>query len=358
MSYADSGSSSQPPSTITWERINCPLCNASDEEVVLQTRAQPNQTLYSLVRCRSCAMVYLNPRPDPTCIGQFYPADYAPYHRPKRQRVNWWGQTRRYLEQLVLSGQYGYPPRLKHWWQKTLSFLAAPWFSPDRHSQTSLPFVGQGRMLDYGCGSGCFAARMQERGWTVTGMDFSAHAAEQARKRHGLEVLVGTLPHPAIRPGSLDMVTMGAVLEHVHWPHQLISSAVEALRPGGVLVVSVPNFDSWGYHTFGAEWWPLEIPLHLLHFTPKTLCRLMEAQGLEVVQLRHQARGSWMRKSFERAAQRKRHWLWKLIGRLGQVRPVGSLVTAWSELVGKPDSLLILARRPMHSTLPRTVDAA
>ncbi len=358
MSHADPGAAAHSSSAISWERINCPLCHASDEEVVLQTRAQPDQTLYGLVRCRGCGMVYLNPRPDASCIGQFYPADYAPYHRPNKRRTTWWGQTRRYLEQLVLCGEFGYPPALRHWWEKALAFLAAPWFAPDRHSQTALPFVGQSRMLDYGCGSGCYAARMQERGWTVTGMDFSAHAAEQARKRHGLEVLVGTLPHPAISPESFDMITMGAVLEHVHWPHQLIAAGVEALRPGGILVVSVPNFASWGYRVFGANWWPLEVPLHLLHFTPDTLCRLMEAHGLEVVQLRRQARGSWMRKSFARLAQRHGSWLGRLVGKLGQLRPVGSLVTMWSELVGRPDSLLIIARRPQRGALPRRAEAA
>jgi len=357
MSHADSGSPSNPSFDITWERINCPLCNASDEELVLQTRAQPDQTLYSLVRCRSCGMVYLNPRPDPTCIGQFYPEDYAPYHRPNKQRSNWWGRMSRSLEQLVLSANFGYPPPPHGFLQKAVAFLAAPWFGPDRHSQTALPFQGSGRMLDYGCGSGCYAARMQERGWTVTGMDFSPHAAEQARKRHGLEVLVGTLPHPAVRPESFDMVTLGAVLEHVHWPHQLISAAVEAVRPGGVLVVSVPNFDSWGYRKFRRDWWPLEIPLHLLHFTPATLCRLMGAHGLEVVELRRQARGSWMRKSFDRAARQGRSWLRRLVGKIGKLRPVASLVTTWSELVGKPDSLLVIARRPERGTLPRTAAA-
>src|SRR5271154_2453936 len=61
---------------INWERIPCPLCNASDEDIFLQARADPDQTLYRLVRCRSCGMVYMNPRPDEASIGQFYPDDY------------------------------------------------------------------------------------------------------------------------------------------------------------------------------------------------------------------------------------------------------------------------------------------
>ncbi len=348
MSHAVLVASSQPQTSLTWEWINCPLCHASDEELVLQTHAQPGQTLYSLVRCRACGMVYMNPRPDEACISQFYPEDYAPYHRPSKQRVGWWGRTRRYLEQLVLSRRFGYPQPLRGWREKTLAYLAGPWFGPDRHSQTALPFQGEGRLLDYGCGSGCFAARMRDRGWTVTGMDFSPHAAEQARKRHGLDVLVGTLPHPKVRPESFDMVTLGAVLEHVHWPQQLIGSAVRVLRPGGVLVVSVPNFDSWGRRTFGANWWPLDIPLHLLHFTPATLCRLLGGYGLEVEEVRYQARASWMRKSFQRSAQRSRSWLRRLVGQVGQIRPVPSLVTAWSELVGQTDNLLVIARRPQR----------
>ena len=343
--------------SINWEQVPCPLCRAADEETFLQAPADPDNTLYRLVRCRSCGFVYMNPRPDESSIGQFYPDDYEAYRQPVHDDSGWRHRTRRYLEQLALTRKYGYPPALRGLWEKVLAWLVSPWWSPDRNSQTALPYLGDGRMLDYGCGAGSFAARMRERGWSVSGMDFSARAAQEAKRIHGLDVIVGTLPHPSIKPESYDLISMGAVLEHVHKPHALIGAAAAALRPGGMLAVSVPNIDSWGYRTFGQDWWPLELPRHLLHFSPATLTRLMEAHGLEVVELRRQVRGSWMRRSMDRGGQQGRPLLRRWVSKLGKLPAVRRFLTAWTAWTGKTDSLLILARRPACASLPRSVAA-
>ncbi len=158
---------------IHWERIACPLCRASAEEPFLQAPAEPDETIYHLVRCRECGMVYMNPRPDEVSIGAFYPDDYEAYRQALHPAAGWWRQRRGCLEKLALR-RLGYPPPLLGAWEKTVAWLLAPWFGPDRHSQTALPYVGQGRLLDYGCGAGSFAVQMRRRGWTVMGMDFSA----------------------------------------------------------------------------------------------------------------------------------------------------------------------------------------
>ncbi len=144
---------------------------------------------------------------------------------------------------------------------------------------------------------------------------------------------------------------MGMVLEHVHWPHRLIAAAVEALSPGGLLAISVPNIASWGYRLFGKDWWPLELPRHLLHFTPDTLSCLLEAHGLEVLQVRRQCRGSWMSRSLERASRPGRPLAGRWWARLGKLRLARTLLTAWSGWTGQPDSLLILARRPVRGAI-------
>jgi 2-polyprenyl-3-methyl-5-hydroxy-6-metoxy-1,4-benzoquinol methylase len=334
------------PDTIVWEEIRCPLCNAADEELFLQAPAEPRNTLYRLVRCRCCQMVYMNPRPDARSISQFYPDDYEAYRAPRPKGTGWWSRARSYLEQLIRSRSYGYPPALQTWRERLLAWLATPWFGPDHNSQTTLPFVGQGRLLDYGCGAGHFLARMRQRGWTVHGMDFSVRAAEQAARWHNLQVVVGTLPHPAIRPASYDLITIGAVLEHVHCPHQVIAAAGEALRPGGLLVVAVPNLDSWGFRHFGEDWWGLELPRHLLHFTPDTLRRLLEEHGLQVQELRMQARASWMRRSFDRAGRAERPLPRRLLSKLGKLRLVPSLLTRYSAWTRQTDSMVAIASRP------------
>jgi SAM-dependent methyltransferase len=214
----------------------------------------------------------------------------------------------------------------------------------------ALPFVGQGRLLDFGCGSGWYAHRMRERGWTVSGMDFSAHAARRVTEHFAIPVLVGSLPHPQVAPESFDVITMGCVLEHVHRPHTVVAAAAQALRPGGLLVVAVPNLASWGFRVFGRAWWPLELPRHLLHFTPRTLRRLVESHGLEVTELRMLGRGSWMRRSLAAAAPLP----WptfrqRLLVKLGRWRVIASLLTRGTVWTGQSDDILVIARRPERS---------
>jgi 2-polyprenyl-3-methyl-5-hydroxy-6-metoxy-1,4-benzoquinol methylase len=331
-------------SEIVWEKIPCPLCFSGDEQLLLAVPAEPADTLYRLVRCRQCGLGYLNPRPTPVSISRFYPDDYKPY-QPRQHRPSLWQRVKERLEKVVLSHFYGYPPKPRGWAGRLLARLARPLFGPSRDSLTSLPFIGQGRLLDFGCGSGLFARRMRQRGWDVIGMDFSHRAAEQASTNYGIRTLTGTLPHPDIEPGSLDAISMGSVLEHIHWPHVLIEAAAEALRPGGLLAVCVPNLDSWSFRTFGLNWFGIDAPRHLLQFTPATLRRLVESHGFEVTDMRQLGRTSWMRESLKRlrhASPSKAAWP---LAALGRWRVLSGLLTRWTVWARQADCLLLLARR-------------
>jgi SAM-dependent methyltransferase len=291
-------------------------------------------------------MGYLNPRPDADSIGHFYQQEYECYQPPAPRRLGWWGRTRRYLDRLVLAHCHNYPRPPIHWYEKILAAALGSVLRWGRQSMTALPYQGQGEMLDFGCGSGWYAHRMRDLGWKVTGMDMSPHAARQASEKFHLPVLVGTLPHPAVVPESFDLITMGCVLEHVHRPHEVIEAATLALRPGGSLVIAVPNLASLGFRYFGPDWWPLELPRHLLHFSPPTLRRLLEAHGLQVCEEQTVARKSWMRRSFAIARSRPSGSPRRFLGKLGQVRLLPSLLTTWTVWKNRADCLLIRARRP------------
>jgi len=332
---------------VVWEETACPLCGAAREEPLIKVLSHADQAVYRVVLCRACGMAYLNPRPNETTIGHFYADEYECYQPPARTHEGPWARLRRGLERLALARTYGYPPPLTRPHQQILAALATPLLGRARNSLTAVPFVGAGKMLDFGCGSGWYAQRMREQGWDVTGMDFSEHAAREVTRRYGIPVHVGSLPHPAVAPESFDLITMGCVLEHVHQPHELIREAARALRPGGLLVIVVPNMDSWGFRFFKEDWWPLELPRHLLHFTPETLRRLVESHRLEVAELRMLARGGWMRRSLA-ISRRNPHGplVRRLLGRLGTLRVVSSLFTRYSVWTNQADGILLMARRP------------
>jgi 2-polyprenyl-3-methyl-5-hydroxy-6-metoxy-1,4-benzoquinol methylase len=331
---------------VVWQQVACPLCDARSEETLLEVPWRDGEPPFRLVRCRRCGLGYLNPRPDEAGIGHFYTPDYEWYHAPERPRRPA-RRLRQRLERLVMSRCYGTPPPLPGPTWRVLAWAATPWLRPDPDSMTALPFRGGGRLLEYGCGCGWYGHRMRQFGWDVTAMDFSADACAAAR-RFGLKTVVGTLPHPEIAPESFDVVTMGAVLEHVHWPHRVIGAAAAALRPGGSLVVSVPNLASWGFRAFGPDWWGLQLPHHLLHFTPQTLARLLESHGLRVERLRLLRKPGWMRRSLSAAARRPhlpplRRWLL----RAAKQRLVSGLLTRWTVRTGQGDCLQAIASRPV-----------
>ncbi len=167
----------------------------------------------------------------------------------------------------------------------------------------SLPYRAPGRLLDFGCGAGHFLEQMRDFGWQVEGLDISDLCAADVTTRTGIPVHVGSLPHTAVADNSFDAITMWNALEHVHQPRDIIRAARKALRPGGVLVIGVPNIDSWGFRKFQQDWHCLELPRHLAHFTPDSLRGIMQRENMNVLSLEQIGRAGWLRKSVRLATR-------------------------------------------------------
>jgi SAM-dependent methyltransferase len=283
---------------IEWEETSCRLCESPHWSLLIEApdRNSGSDALwFPVVQCQRCGLCYTNPRPSPRSIGQFYAGDYRP-HRISRRRGN------------------------RPWWRR---FRLSPRSSHKlRHL---LPRQGRGRLLDFGCGGGRFLDQMQKRGWEVTGVDTSAAAVQRIRDELGLEAVAGSLPHAALTPYSFDAITMWQSLEHVHEPLRVLCEARRLLVLGGTLIVSVPNIDSLPYRWFGPAWFGLDLPRHLTHFTPPTLCSMLEKAGFVVRSTQLIRHSDWLRSSV------------KLADRLGQRVPwqrwlrtrAGSSLAAW-----------------------------
>jgi SAM-dependent methyltransferase len=116
----------------------------------------------------------------------------------------------------------------------------------------------------------------------VVGVEPSERASADARSR-GLEVERGTISEVAERldPG-FDAVVFQHSLEHVTEPLDDLEVAREVLRKGGLLLVSVPNFDSWQRRRFGSAWLHLDLPRHRSHFSERGLELLARRAGFQV----------------------------------------------------------------------------
>lgn len=135
-----------------------------------------------------------------------------------------------------------------------------------------------GRLLDYGAGTGHFARLMETRGWSVTAIEKNGKARELAHKEFGFEMLpVEALS--TIKDKELDVVTMWHVMEHIQEPDRMWDELHRILGDKGIAIIAVPNSASYDALEYKEHWAAYDVPRHLWHFTPGTIAQWGEKHG-------------------------------------------------------------------------------
>ncbi len=233
----------------------CPVCGA-----VLPTRASirgidrllrsPGQ--FEVRTCETCGAGSTAPVVPASELGQFYRQGYASHETPPS------GIYAKIVEALKRA-------------QVAALLRAAPF---------SRVIPGEpGRALDVGCGRGDLAAGLVNRGWQVGGVEPSARAGAIAQRR-GIQHVGATLETATLAKSGYDLIVFRHSLEHLPDPVGDLRRVQEVLRPGGHVVISVPNFSSWQRRLFGTHWFHLDLPRHRVHFAPSSLATTVRAAGL------------------------------------------------------------------------------
>lgn len=137
-----------------------------------------------------------------------------------------------------------------------------------------------GPVMDVGCGRGIILGELQKLGFKSHGIEFSDSAAAHARS---LGVDVGTdFFDERYEKGSFVGVTFWHSLEHIRRADLAVARAVELLKPGGVLMITVPNSASLQASLFSRYWFHLDVPRHYHHFTADNVERMINSAGLSV----------------------------------------------------------------------------
>lgn len=141
-----------------------------------------------------------------------------------------------------------------------------------------LTFLQNGRIVDYGAGTGYFARAMQKKGWNVTAIEKSKQAREFSKEQFGFELL----PEEALKDiesNTVDVVTLWHVMEHIQQIDDFWEELNRILEDTGIAIIAVPNCTSYDAENYGEHWAAYDVPRHLWHFSPSTIMRLGEKHG-------------------------------------------------------------------------------
>jgi SAM-dependent methyltransferase len=232
---------------------SCPLCGSGGLKRLYLAR-DPHFGIpgrHQISQCTDCSLVFMNPMYSDQELAALYPSNYYSYQSPTKAHP------------------------LKHWLKKLFGYWQG----------TKEPaFSRAGKFLDLGCGSGAFVDTMRRRGWTSCGVEISPQASAAGRAC-GIEIHCGPLEQAGFPAAHFDYVRASHSLEHMSDPNQVLRELNRILKPGGTLLVAVPNAASLNARVFREYWWHLCPPIHSFGFSRETLGGLLRQRGFEVTRV-------------------------------------------------------------------------
>ncbi len=143
----------------------------------------------------------------------------------------------------------------------------------------------KGRSLEIGCSTGEVVSALAWRGWDAYGIDLSEPAIEAGRHTDPtLNLAAAATPFEARYPtNDYDIVMAFHVIEHVPELDSFVAMIHDALAPGGLIYLRMPNWESWSRRMFGDRW-PSNVPEHVHHFTARSITRLLDRHGFRAIE--------------------------------------------------------------------------
>lgn len=149
--------------------------------------------------------------------------------------------------------------------------------------------TGKGRrLLDVGAYIGVFVEVAQTNGWNAIGVEPSHWAVEIANSTN-IPVIEGTLNARELEGEQFDAITLWDVIEHLDDPSAELSKIYSMLKPGGFVAVHTMDIGSLVAKVMGSRW-PWLMDMHIHYFGRKTLVKMLENNGFELIWIGAQSR--------------------------------------------------------------------
>jgi 2-polyprenyl-3-methyl-5-hydroxy-6-metoxy-1,4-benzoquinol methylase len=208
---------------------------------------------YKILECLSCNIQFICPLPDGFSARNHYDSSYyCDWERSqKKTRIKLWNK------------------RLKD----------------------MMKYASIGKLLDVGAGTGLFLSTAKEHGFEVYGTEISPDACKISKDTYGIELFDGELAEANFPGGTFDVVTIWHVLEHLPDPMKMMKEIRRILKPGGMLVIALPNLKNYlmqflypvvrrkKYYLFTPE----DRELHFFYFNERSLRKMLQLNGFNVL---------------------------------------------------------------------------
>lgn len=227
---------------------NCPVCKSTNLKSLLSCKDYTvSGEIFFIEVCQNCQTAITQNMPDVTKIGRYYQSEnYISHSNTKKGLVNT-------IYHVVRSYMLGKKQQLVE----------------------TVTHKKNGTVLDIGCGTGYFLDTLQQAGWTTQGIEADEKARQFASTQFKLQVFAPE-KLSTLSAESFDVVTLWHVLEHIHDLELYMNEIYRVLKPDGILIIAVPNYDSYDAKHYKELWAAWDVPRHLWHFTPKSLSFLAE----------------------------------------------------------------------------------
>ena len=219
----------------------CPICEGLKFKHFIEAEDYSNtKEMFNIVSCETCDFTITSPRPKDSGLAKYYVSEnYISHTNKKNGLFNFLYQTIR-----------------KYAIKNKLSILNS--------------MVKETNHLDIGCGTGEFLHACKEAGFKTKGIEPSSIAREQAIKNYDLDVTENT-DLSMFSNNLFSSISMWHVLEHIPKLEETVKNLKQILSNEGIVIVAVPNKDSWDAKYYGKFWAAWDVPIHLWHFSQKSI---------------------------------------------------------------------------------------
>jgi SAM-dependent methyltransferase len=246
---------------------HCPVCNQQQAKFLFLPSASPGP----VSKCLNCGMVYIANIEDDHGLIFDGPVIYS-HTKPDITTSSNLNDIKALWEYNALPGKEAEWPALRQNANDALQRI-------EFHSRRP---AAERRILDFGSGWGFFLAVARERGWLPFGLEPLPACAVYARAKFALNVITDTLRDDTYPSDYFDAVASFQVFEHLPHPDQDIQILYRILRPDGIILIEVPNFDTWTMRLMKSRHRHFAQD-HLNFFSRETLTQFLTSNHFKVV---------------------------------------------------------------------------